>query len=319
MGRGVEIRDFRPSDAAAGAALLRVVAPYWLFTAASLLHEVNDTPARARLRTLVAQEDGAVVGWSDALLRWRAEDPGVGHVWVAVEPGRRRRGLGSALLGAGIAHLAAQGAHTLTSSAEPGSLPFAERHGFARTRSERLWEIRPAEADLSDLPALERAKAAEGFRVVPLRELLGRPRELHALYVEAEDDIPTDHPRGELPYEEWERETLAKPLLDADLSPTVLDGDGRPVAFAWLLVDREGARAEHELTGTLRAYRGRGLARLAKLVALRWAAAAGVDVLLTGNDAENTPMLRINERLGYRPGPIWVDVARSLKPGPRTR
>jgi GNAT superfamily N-acetyltransferase len=311
VGRPLQIREFRPADAGPVAALLRVTAPHWLFTPESLLHELRDTPARARQRMLVAQEDGVVVGLADAVLRWRAADTGIGVVWVCVEPGSRRRGIGSALLEAGLEHLSGQSVHTLNTEAEPGSVAFAERFGFVRTRSEQLWEIDPVEADLSELPALERAKADEGFRVVPLRELLHRPRELHELYVAAEHDIPTDYPRGELSFPEWERETLAKPLLDADGSMNVLDGE-RPVAFAWLLVDREGARAEHELTGTLPGYRGRGLARLAKLAALRWASDTGVHTLLTGNDADNAAMLAINRRLGYRPGPVWVELARPL-------
>jgi len=312
VGRRVQIREFSRGDAAAAADLLRVCAPHWLFTAESFVQELEGTPQRARLRVLVAEEEGRIAGLADAMLRWRAEDPGIGVVWACVHPDARRRGIGSRLLEAAVAHVGACGAHTLNTEAEPGSVGFAERHGFRRTRAEQLWELRPADADLSELPALEEAKAHEGFRVVPLRELLHRPRELHALYVEAEDDIPTDYPRGELPYEEWERETLEKPLLDPDGSMNVVDADGRPVAFAWLLVDRAGRRAEHELTGTLRSHRNRGLARLAKLAALRWARDAGVEVLLTGNDADNAPMLRINERLGYRPGPTWIELARPL-------
>jgi len=311
VARSVVIRPFRDDDAPAAAPLLREAAPGWLTTPELLVHEVRDTPERAKLLYLVAEEEGRIVGWGEAQLRWRAADPGIGFVWACVAPGARGRGIGSSLLAAAIEHVRAHGVHTLNSTADAEGAAFAERHGFARTRAERLSQIEPRAADLSELEPLERALAADGFCVAPLRELLHRPRELHALYVEAEEDMPTDYPRGELPFEEWERETLGKPLLDADGSMNVLDGD-RPVAFAWLLVDREGRRGEHELTGTLRAYRGRGLARLAKLAALRWAAEQGIEALLTGNDEENAPMLAINARLGYRPGPVWVELARPL-------
>jgi GNAT superfamily N-acetyltransferase len=313
MSRGRAIRQFRDDDAAVAAALIRDAAPEFLTTAELLVHEVRDTPARAHLRYLVAEEDERLVGFGQALLRWRSEDPGIGVVWVCVARDARLRGHGSALYDEAVAHVRSHGAHTLNTFAAPGddNVGFAERRGFVPTRSERTSRIDPTEANLTELPELAAARAAEGFRLAPLRELLDRPHELYRMYDAAEQDMPTDYPRGLLPFEEWERETLHKPLLDLDGSMNVLHGE-RPVAFAWLLVDREGGRGEHELTGTHPDFRGRGLARLAKLAALRWAADNGIRTLLTGNDAANAPMLAINERLGYRPGPVWTELARGL-------
>jgi hypothetical protein len=49
------------------------------------------------------------------------------------------------------------------------------------------------------------------------------------------------------------------------------------------------------------AHRRRGLATLAKLAQLRWAAANGIDRVVTDSDERNAPMLAINRRLGYEP------------------
>jgi GNAT superfamily N-acetyltransferase len=86
--------------------------------------------------------------------------------------------------------------------------------------------------------------------------------------------------------------------------------DDRPVALSWVGVDLEHRRAEHELTGTARAYRRRGLARLAKLAALRWCAAHGIERLATGNDGENAGMLAINYELGFRPDAVEIEWAK---------
>jgi hypothetical protein len=53
------------------------------------------------------------------------------------------------------------------------------------------------------------------------------------------------------------------------------------------------------MTGTARAFRGRGLAKLAKNHSLHRARAAGFTDAFTGNDAANGPMLAINEWFGY--------------------
>jgi RimJ/RimL family protein N-acetyltransferase len=52
------------------------------------------------------------------------------------------------------------------------------------------------------------------------------------------------------------------------------------------------------MTATVPEHRGRGLARLAKITALR---RAGARFAYTGNDESNLPMLAVNTRLGYRP------------------
>ncbi len=68
-----------------------------------------------------------------------------------------------------------------------------------------------------------------------------------------------------------------------------------------LRADVPGRRAENDITGTLREYRGGGLATLAKLEQLRWAARQGIENVVTENDETNAPMLALNTRLGYRP------------------
>ncbi|MBA3329799.1 MAG: GNAT family N-acetyltransferase [Actinobacteria bacterium] len=310
----VEIRRFEAPDAAGAADLHRRISPEVVMTAELLLHLCASLPARAHAETWVAAEGEKVVGLAEGRLRWRAADSGIGivRVWVAEE--RRGRGLGGMLLGLAEEHLVRHGAHRLRSSVgpDPAGRRFAERHGYRRTRSERFWTLDPRAADLSELPSLEAARLAEGYRLVPLRELLDRRHDLHALYEATEDDIPSDDPRSPLAFEEWEPETLGNPLLDPDGSITVLAGE-RPVSFAWLLVDREHGVAEHEMTGTLPELRGRGLARLAKLAAIRWARDHGVTCLLTANDADNAPMLAVNERLGYRPTVVRDEVVKVVR------
>jgi RimJ/RimL family protein N-acetyltransferase len=60
-----------------------------------------------------------------------------------------------------------------------------------------------------------------------------------------------------------------------------------------------GTRYGTVMTGTARAYRGRGLAKLAKNDSLHRARAAGLTEALTGNDYGNEPMLAVNKWFGY--------------------
>ena len=59
-------------------------------------------------------------------------------------------------------------------------------------------------------------------------------------------------------------------------------------------------------TGTSRAVRGKGVARALKLETIAQAIGLEVESIRTGNDSQNAPILHLNEELGYRPIPGWI-------------
>lgn len=248
-------------------------------------------------------DEETIVGYAEAEFDWVAEAEGVGTLYALVAPEQRRRGIGSALYERAADHLVANGARELRSWSLRDGDAFLERRGFRRAREERLSAVDPRTVDTSRLDGLP-----GGVRVVALRELDHRLPEVHAVYAEASADMPADHAETNLPYEEWLEETFGDPDLTKDGSFVVLVGD-QVAALSWLNVDPRHGLAEQELTGTARAFRRRGLAHIAKLAVLRWAAENGVTRVATGNDAENAGMLAINDELGFRPFAVeteWV-------------
>jgi len=295
------IREFRDEDAPDAAALLSHLMPEVITTTAGLLHSVRNQPTRARRRDFVAVEKGHVVGLAKARFRRSYGVEGVANVWVGVRPDRRRHGLGAQLYSLAVEHVLANGAWKIESgSARDSGRRFLEHRGFHVARASTLSALDPAAVDLSPLVELEAARAAEGFRLVPLAAVRGRVSELHEVYAAGELDMPGDEVEDNIGPAEWAAETLEHPHLDDEGSFVVL-ADERPVSLAFLLVDRVGGRAENEMTATLREFRHRGLARLAKLATIRWAREHGIRTILTENDAENRDMLALNLHLGYRP------------------
>ena len=55
-----------------------------------------------------------------------------------------------------------------------------------------------------------------------------------------------------------------------------------------------------EMTGVLTAYTGRGLAQALKALVLQFAQTQAVPQVRTFNDAPNTAMIAVNEKLGYQ-------------------
>ncbi|MDG4835387.1 GNAT family N-acetyltransferase [Micromonospora sp. WMMD967] len=286
----MRIRVAQPDDAPGVVALRTLVFPYLVRGVESTRKMIAEPVPGRDWIPFVAEVDARIVGWVTAQRNSSTSTEGFGDISLLhVHPEHRRRGIGTALLTAATGHLAPLGVRRLRTFAQPEALPFARRHGYEPSR-----ELRFSALDLNPAPALPDPPA--GVRLLPIAEL--DPHRLYAADVAAALDEPGDVPVDSVSFEYWLYDTWDNLGLDKQAS-TAVEVDGEVAAFS--LVKRDGDRMWSDFTGSLPAYRGRGLARLAKTVALHRAAANGVRVAYTSNDGENAPMLAINTRLGYRP------------------
>ncbi|MFE1774657.1 GNAT family N-acetyltransferase [Streptomyces sp. NPDC059008] len=291
------VRDFRPADAKSVADLRRAGVPHRLSTPQGVAWEVSTARAAQRLRLFVAELDGRIVGSARAALLPGSRVPARAAAALHVHPGHRGRGAGRALLAAAEEHLAAAGADRVFVRAvdEPGAHAFARRHGYRHTRTARHLRLDLATAGPPPLPSALPA----GVRLLTGAELEADPRPLYAANAEAGADEPGEVAGDAMAYEDWLRHTWDHPHIDLDLT-SVVTVDGALAAFSLAATDGLGRYAS-AMTGTRRAFRGRGLARLAKAASLHRARDHGCTEAFTGNDTANTPMLTLNRRLGYRP------------------
>ncbi|MFJ3928112.1 GNAT family N-acetyltransferase [Streptomyces sp. NPDC090022] len=295
----VLIRDLRPGDPVDAEAVVRVrraTLPFMITTAAGVASELTNSPPARRHRILVAQTpDGHVVGTAQAGIAHDSPEPGRSYLNAYVDPAHRGRGAGTALLRTAEAYLAAEGAVDVYAWVldEPGHRAFAERHGYRASRSAHFLRL---DLTAGTLPAPPDALPA-GVELRPGSAFAADPRPLFEADAETTADEPGDIDTEFDDYEDWVRHTWNNPDLDKDLTTVVLV-DGAVAAFTAALTDG-GTRYASAMTGTLRAHRGRGLARLAKADSLRRARAAGYTEAFTGNDAGNAPMLAVNARFGY--------------------
>ncbi|MDT0330317.1 GNAT family N-acetyltransferase [Nocardiopsis lambiniae] len=98
-------------------------------------------------------------------------------------------------------------------------------------------------------------------------------------------------------FEEGFQGPWSHPLSDLDLSLVFLH-EGTPAGITCDGSDRR-TRLESSMTGTLREYRGLGLAGYAEHVALLRARERGITHASTGDHEANAPMPAIDRRLGY--------------------
>ncbi|MFG2678920.1 GNAT family N-acetyltransferase [Streptomyces sp. NPDC048392] len=292
----VLVRDLRSDDPADVAAFTRVrhlTVPFILWTPEAVVHRLAHTPPQARSRSLVAEEDGEVIGTAQIGLVHDSPEPGQAFLNVYVHPGRFRRGAGGLLVRTAEEYLTGEGATKLYSWVldGPANLAFAERHGYERRRAAHFLRLDLANAALPPRPA-----PPAGAELRTAADFADDPRPLFELDAETVADEPSDVDVEFSDYEAWLAESWRHPLLHRELT-TVALVDGRPAAFTLAYTD--GTRYSTAMTGTVRAHRGRGLAKLAKTDSLRRARAAGYTEALTGNDTDNGPMLAVNKWLGY--------------------
>ncbi|GAA3774343.1 GNAT family N-acetyltransferase [Streptomyces chiangmaiensis] len=306
----VTVRDIRPetpADTDAFARIRRRTLPYMISTGASLAYDLRHIHPDAHYRPLLAVEDGEPIGTAQVGLVYDSPEPGHAFLNVCVDPDRVGRGAGSLLVRTAEEFLRGLGAtrlHTWVPDA-PAPRAFAEKRGYRPRRSAHFLRLDLA---LGQLPPLQPPPPGVDLRTGT--DFGDDPRPLFALDAETIEDEPSDVDREFTDYEAWLKETWNHPLLSRELtSVTVVDG--RPVAFSAARTD--GTRYGTVMTGTLRAYRGRGFAKLAKNHSLHRARAAGLTEAFTGNDVGNGPMLAINKWFGYEICATEVQYVRELR------
>jgi len=216
-------------------------------------------------------------------------------MWVMVHPGQRRHGIGGRLYDALEVHLRDNGARRTQGWAvdEQETAQWCARRGLKRTR-----ELRFLRLDLTDVDALPPLPPlSDGVTVATFAEI--GPEAVYVIDAAASLDEPGDVTDDAIRYEPWVTSRWQMPDNDHEASTVVLV-DGVPAAFTVVRSDEEGHRVWSAGTGTLREHRGKGLAKIAKSIALRRAAQKGITAAYTSNDEVNRPMLAINEWLGYR-------------------
>jgi GNAT superfamily N-acetyltransferase len=288
------IRDFRPSDAEAASASYSAGRPHLLMTPEAVLHLVASATPEQHYRLLVGELDGEVVGSGRVGVHAFSSTRGQGFANLSVNPEARGKGVATAMLAVAEQHLAEHGVTQIRAwvDDEPTAVAFAEKHGFQRGRSAHFAHLELT-AGLRPVPALP-----AGVELRTAADYLDDPRPLHRVDVEGTQDEPGDVDISDIGYEDWLEEVWRRPDLDHELT-TVVVVDGRAVAFSAVHSDG-GTRYWSAFTTTSAAFRGRGLAKLAKTDSLHRAVARGCTDAYTSNDADNAPMLAINDWLGYR-------------------
>jgi GNAT superfamily N-acetyltransferase len=236
---------------------------------------------------------------------------------IGVDPGHRRRGIGSALVAQIVTRMTQEGRTTMvTESAYPFDRrddhpyrQFAEANGFTVAIDEIL-RILPLPVDpaLLDSLAAEASANHAAYRIEAFAD--GLPHNLLASYCALSNQLAVDAPTGNVDYEAdsmtpqvWlERLAQEKQTGRTRLTTVATDRVGDVVAFTDLVLPRTPPSDVWQW-GTLvdRAHRGHRLGMAIKVRNLQQLAATDParTRVLTSNAETNRYMVDINVKLGF--------------------
>lgn len=268
----------------------------------------------------VALRDGAAIAYVSATHElWDREENRYGTVRVSLHPDTWSDSLYAELVEIAEEWLRGEGAATAVARVrEDFKLEAAalERLGYREDRRMRMSELdllKHRDEILAARDECRRQMRDVGVKLLVLAEDSDpeKYRKLYATVIESEKDIPTTVPWRVLTFAEWMRFWFENPGVreenfwiaregDAIVGCSVLDC---PVVrgVPWTI-----------FTGTSRAVRGRGIARALKYESMGQAIEAGFERVRTNNDADNPPILRINEQMGYRLVSPLIELHRGL-------
>ncbi|MFF9065113.1 GNAT family N-acetyltransferase [Streptomyces sp. NPDC014891] len=257
-----------------------------------------------RLLWLAAEADGTVVGVAGLRLFTSAGQRHLADLELHVTPDRRRAGVGSHLLTTAVRAARDEGRRSMVAAA-PGEGPagaFCAARGFRRVLAFDHLLLDVAHAD-----------TAEADAVHPGYELVGWtgtvPDELAEAFAAAKNAM-NDMPTGDMDYgsQTWTADrvrAMAEVLAERGdlLLTTAALGKGEMAGYTEIVIrSGEARRAQQYDTAVAPAHRGHGLGLWLKAEMVRRLRAEhpGIGEVETDNAQENTHMLAVNRRLGFR-------------------
>ena len=316
----INLRSATPADYPAIAALLSAANPRRPASAEGLMQtekKAREHPLGLHLAQWVAEEAGQLRGFA-GVTQWAGSYHSDRYgVMLAVHPDHTRQGIGAALAQTLDAHLRGRGAREVLAGAyedEPHAVRFLAARGFDEVVREFDNVLTLADFVLAQWETQKQLPG--GFRHVTLTRLMGEQGEEAALSAfgacfnagRADEPRPVDakpYTLGDL------RAYVQHPSALPDGIHLALTDTGEVAALSEIWLDlSDPTRLNTGLTATARNHRRKGLALALKLRALDVALARGVQTVWTTNATTNAPMLALNERLGFRPQPAYIEMKR---------
>lgn len=191
---------------------------------------------------------------------------------------------------------------------------FFQRHHFHLAMQSFGANLDPTTFDPTPYAACEERLHTAGFVIKTYAELADDPardRKLYALVDQVNQEMPNIGHFDDQSFDQFVADHLHSPAMRPDAYFVAVHGADY-VGVSELFASDDPAVFDTRTTGVLPAYRRLGIALALKVRAIRYAQTHGASRVTTGMDAANTPIVTLNQRLGFVPEPLWLTFAKAL-------
>jgi len=235
---------------------------------------------------------------------------------IVVEPSLRRQGTGTLLYENAVGFARTCHATRLEAEvrdADPEWRQFAEDKGFRVDRHIFESALDLATFDESRFAGASEEAKASGVRFFTFAEVDNTEDNQHGYYeLSKRNSLDIPGSEGLFPsFEDYRRFVFEASWYRPEGQFIAAAGE-QWVGMSSVAYFKETNSTYTMHTGVLRDYRGRKIALALKLLGIRWSKQIGALYTRTNNDAQNAPILAINEKLGYQPKPGYYRMLKFL-------
>jgi mycothiol synthase len=308
----MNLRDFQPSDIPEIVRVQHAAVPFHPWSQAELERDLEKLEERLQYHWCIAESNGELVGFSRFARNAGSFHPQKFGLDLCVDPEFQSRRIGTALYLATLEKAKTFDAISLRTQVRESNtrgLRFAQDRGFLETKRDFESTLELASFDFA---AFERP-LPDGIELKNFRDLDSPEfrRQFHQIFSTVRLDVPRAEPPTPLTFEFFEENVLDDPELIPEAFVFAMRGE-QIVGFSGGYQGAQPGWVDQWLTAVTREARGQGLATAIKVRALRAVLELGFKTVRTDNDTQNTPMLAVNDKLGYQRQPAVLSMLKSF-------
>ena len=290
--------------------------PEYSLTIEQLMSREQTLDPKCKLGYFVAEVNEQIIGFARYTQWIDVYHPQVFWITVQVHPDHQQQGIGTDLYDALSDVLAPFEPITFKSSLYEGNIGASiasQKQGFQEysRRIESLCYLSTFDAE--PYQTLIDKLRSEEIRLIPMSDLVSDDEKVWDIYQlqwSLELDVPMEETLTQPSVEQWRKSVIDSPMFIGEASFIAMQGDDY---MGLTEVFKYGQDYLYiEFTGTRPKYRRRGIATAMKVLGMQWAKDNGFQSIGTTNDAVNTGMIAINQKLGFTAKPARLQIEKSF-------